>query len=284
MNNMFKLRYSQNFLQSNKTINKIISLSNINREDTVYEIGAGKGIITKQLSEKSNNVIAIELDNNLYVHLTMRFENTDNVKIIKADFLDLHLPRRYPYKVFSNIPFNITTAIIKKLTNINDCPTDSYLIVQKEPALKYLGKYGTTREALLLKPFFNLEIVYEFQRFDFKPVPNVEAVLIHIKLNNQPLIERKHFNKYQRFIMHIFSKKNYPVKEVLKDFLTHKQIKRLGQNHKFNINGSIYSVEMNQWIEIFNFFINNASNNKSFIYVNNSRKLNKIYKRNKRNH
>lgn len=272
---MFKLRYSQNFLQSNKLVNKILTLSNINEKDTVYEIGAGKGIITNQLSKISSKVVAVELDESLYNHLITKFENLVNIKIIKADFLNIYLPKRYPYKVFSNIPFNITTAVIHKLTNINDCPTDSYVIVQKESALKFLGKYGTTKEALLLKPFFDLKIIYEFQKFDFSPIPKVNAVLLHIKPKSNLLIERKYFYKYQNFITHIFSKKNYSVKEILKDTFTHEQIKKFGHNHNFNINDSVYSVNMNSWIEIFKFFITNVEKKTNYKHLKSFRKLNK---------
>ena len=282
MINMFKLRYSQKFLQSNKIVKRILSLSSINKNDTVYEIGCGKGIITKHLAGICNNVIGVELDNNLYSSLKAKFRGSSNIKIIEADFLDIHLPKSYPYKVFSNIPFNITTQIIQKLTNINNCPTESYLIVQKEVALKYIGKYGITMQSLLLIPFFDFKIIYEFQKFDFTPVPRVETVLLHIKLKKEHLIERKQCNNYQDFVTYIFSKDKAIIKTAFQELFTYKQLKRLGEDYKFNINDNISSISYNNWIELFNFFIKNVSNEKQIMVANKFRKLKK-HKQKKRN-
>jgi 23S rRNA (adenine-N6)-dimethyltransferase len=207
--------------------------------------------------------------------LKVKFQDVNNIKIIKADFLDINLPNNYPYKVFSNIPFNITTDIIRKLTNINNCPADSYLIVQKEPALKYLGKYGITMHSLLLKPFFDFKIVYEFHKFDFKPVPKVDAVLLHIKLRKDLLVEKKYYNKYQDFITYIFSNSHCNIKNAFKELFSYEQIKRLGQTHKFNINDNINSIDSNSWIELFNFFIKNIPKDKQNIIANKFRRFKK---------
>lgn len=252
---MFRLKYTQNFLVSNKLVKNIIALSNINKKDTVYEIGCGKGIITRELSLKCKNVIGIELDPNLYNNLKLRFQSNSNVKIIENDFLNINLPKYYPYKVFSNIPFNITTKIIQKLTNINDCPSDSYLIVQKEVALKFIGKYGLNMQQLLTKPFFDFKIIYEFKRFDFKPVPGVDVVLLHISLKKDFLIEKRYYQKYKNFINYIFLNKNYNIKTAFKGLLSYEQIKRLGRQNSFNINDSITSINIDGWIAIFKFYI-----------------------------
>lgn len=252
---MFRLKYTQNFLVSNKLVKNIIALSNINKKDTVYEIGCGNGIITKQLSLKCRNVIGVELDHDLYNNLKLKFCMISNIKIIENDFLNINLPTHYPYKVFSNIPFNITTKIIQKLTNINNCPSNSYLVVQKEVALKLIGKYGLNMQQLLTKPFFDFKIIYEFKRFDFKPVPSVDVVLLHISLKKKFLIDKKYYNQYKRFINYIFINKNYNIKNAFRGILSYEQIKRLGRQNHFNINDNITSINMKGWIEIFKFYI-----------------------------
>lgn len=252
---MFRLKYTQNFLVSNNLVKNIIALSNINKNDTVYEIGCGKGIITKQLSLKCKNVIGIELDHNLYNNLKLNFPSNSNIKIMENDFLNINLPKNYPYKVFSNIPFNITTKIIQKLTNINDCPSDSYLIVQKEVALKMIGKYGLNMQQLLTKPFFDFKIIYKFKRFDFKPVPSVDVVLLHISLKKDCLIDKRYYNQYKKFINYIFLNKNYNIKTAFQGLLSYEQIKRLGRQNHFNINDNITSIDINGWISIFMFYM-----------------------------
>jgi len=74
-------------------------------------------------------------------------------------FLDYRLPRK-PYKVFANIPFNITTAIVIRLTMAQYPPEDAYLAMQKEAAEKFLGKPHESLYAVLLKPWFEVEMVH----------------------------------------------------------------------------------------------------------------------------
>lgn len=106
---------SQNFITSKNTIYKLIKKTNISKNDFVIEIGPGKGHITEALCEKSYWVTAIELDRSLYGNLINKFKSKNNVTLINKDFLNWKLPKKREYKVFSNIPFYITTKIIKKL-------------------------------------------------------------------------------------------------------------------------------------------------------------------------
>jgi len=103
-----KLFHSQNFLKDPAFVENLINKADIDHNDSVVEIGPGKGIITKILAEKAGRVIAVEVEEKLYTKLKDKFKDRKNVKIIKADFLKWQLPSS-PYKVFSNIPFNLTT-------------------------------------------------------------------------------------------------------------------------------------------------------------------------------
>jgi 16S rRNA A1518/A1519 N6-dimethyltransferase RsmA/KsgA/DIM1 with predicted DNA glycosylase/AP lyase activity len=117
------LSISQNFLTSKRTIERLLRLTNINKRDTVIEIGAGKGHITKALLGKCGCVIASEIDPKLYESLRCGFAQTPNLRLLNADFLRSPLPQSV-YKVFSNIPFAITTDIVKKLTQGKNPPRD----------------------------------------------------------------------------------------------------------------------------------------------------------------
>ena len=98
---------SQNFLTNRRLIMQLIKKSGIGSHDTVLEIGAGKGHITKELSSSCKMVIAYEIDKNLYENLKPQLE--ENVRLFHMDFLKCALPKQ-PYKVFSNIPFSKTKS------------------------------------------------------------------------------------------------------------------------------------------------------------------------------
>jgi 23S rRNA (adenine-N6)-dimethyltransferase len=183
-------------------------MTNINENDRVLEIGAGDGTITKRLLDNGVRVIAYEIDNELYNRLVAKFGENSLLEVNQGDFLEQTLPNS-EYKVFSNIPFNITSEIIKKLTMAMNPPTEAYLIVQKEAAIKFLGKpYDdkNSQVSVLLYPFFELQMIYDFQRRDFTPQPNVDVVLLGIKKRTKPLIEIEKRNAYQDFITYKFTR------------------------------------------------------------------------------
>jgi 23S rRNA (adenine-N6)-dimethyltransferase len=107
--------YSQNYLKDERLVAALLEKSSIGREDVVYEIGPGKGIITTQLAYRCKRVIAIEKDPRLAVWLKQKFACQPGVTIRAGDCLHDRLPGG-PYKVFANIPFNITSAIVARLT------------------------------------------------------------------------------------------------------------------------------------------------------------------------
>ncbi len=108
--------YSQNFLKSPSLVDQLLNKSDIRANDTVYEIGPGKGIITERLAQRCRQVIAIEKDSELMDTLRSRFTSTTNIRIHSGDFLEYRLPNN-SYKIFANIPFNITSAVVTHLTS-----------------------------------------------------------------------------------------------------------------------------------------------------------------------
>ncbi len=124
--------FSQNFLISQKTIERLLRLTNINKCDTVLEIGTGKGHITKALLRRCGRVVAYEIDPKLSVPLRKKFSDSPNLHLMGSDFLRSNLPPA-KYKVFSNIPFMITTNIIKKLTQDKNPPQDAWLVIYQTP-------------------------------------------------------------------------------------------------------------------------------------------------------
>ena len=135
---MKNLGYSQNFLVNKKLVERLISKSNIDVTDYVIEIGPGKGIITDVLSQHAGEVVAVEYDQELYNNL-VRYHSHDNVTYIFGDFLKYKLPLNRRYKIFSNIPFQITADIIRKLTDDVNPPSDINIIIQREAAKKNCG-------------------------------------------------------------------------------------------------------------------------------------------------
>lgn len=248
------LNYSQNFLHNPKLVQKLLDISSITKEDIVLEIGSGKGIITEALANKCKSVIAVEADEKLYKGLSERF-SVRNVELHCSDFIQYRLPN-YDYKVFSNIPFNLTADIIKKLSDAKNPPTDSYLFVQKEAATKYAGNpYGKeTLFSILHKPWFNFSVIYRFQRKDFYPIPHIDIVLLRINKLQKPLVDIKHNILYSDFISHGFISSPLLKKSYAKVF-SNTQFLKLANNLHFDRMAKPTDLNFEQWLGMFNYFL-----------------------------
>ena len=195
-----KYSISQNFLTSSITIKKLLQKTSIRKTDSVVEIGAGKGHMTKELAVVCRQVTAYEADWALAEALVPKMEQYKNVRIIKKDFLRMPLPPKGDYKVFSNIPFSITSDIIRKLTEKESSPTDIWIVMEKGAAVRFLGKKYETPASLSLKPFFDAKIVHYFEKKDFHPEPSVDTVFLHLQKKKEPDIPFSQKKKFLQFI------------------------------------------------------------------------------------
>jgi len=282
-----QLSHSQNFLRNSKLVAKLVAGSEISSDDTVFEIGPGKGIITHQLAEKAMKVIAVEYDKKLANSLKRAFAEYENVEIIFGDFLQVKLPRQGNYKVFSNIPFNLTADILERLTSVVNPPQDSYLIVQEDAAKKYAGSpYGEERlRSLMLKPRFELVITYRFKSTDFYPVPRVNIVMLRIQKRRQCLLSPKDMNAYGDFVAYAFGQHGKNLKERLKRIFTNEQFRRQASERKFSPSARPGDLNFDQWLDLFRYFIKGVSDDKQAIthgscsrLTREQRKLEKIHR------
>ncbi len=259
-----QLSHSQNFLRNFKLVTRLIADSDINSNDVVFEIGPGKGIITSQLAKKAARVIAIEYDKNLADKLKQSFVDYGNVEIIFGDFLKVKLPEQKNYKIFSNIPFNLTADILNKLTLDVNPPQESYLIVQENAARKYAGgPYGEERlRSLILKPRFELIITHQFKNIDFYPVPSVNIVMLKIKKRKQCLLNSNEMNIYMDFVAYAFSHQGRNFKERMRRIFTNEQFRRQASEQKFDLSARPGDLNFEQWLGLFKYFVKGVSGDK----------------------
>ena len=130
------IAYSQNFLRNPRLVQSLVDQATLGSEDFVVEIGPGRGIITEALAGRCRRVIAVEKDGILASRLRERLAAHPNVQIHLGEFLTSALPRS-PYKVFASIPFNVTTAIVAKLTMRPPQPSEAHLSLPAEERSAY---------------------------------------------------------------------------------------------------------------------------------------------------
>ena len=265
-----QISLAQNFLTSPKLVQRLVKVSKIGLSDTVYEIGPGNGIITAALASVAGQVIAIEKDPELVRRLRVRFRAVENVEIVQKDFLNYSfrirpdigvpsLPIRQPapvsgYKMFANIPYNSTAQIVRKILHETSRISEAYLIMQKEAAKKFSGSPRDTLFSILVKPYFDLEILLQLKRIDFWPVPRVDSVLLAIKRRANPLIEARDVALYREFVKYGFARWKPNLKLAFKNLFTYKQWKRLARDLGFPLNATPTELSVEQWLGLYQAF------------------------------
>jgi len=188
-----KKSLGQNFLKSEQALREIIKAGEIKREDTVIEIGPGKGALTERILENSDHVIAVEKDRDLISFLEEKFKTEiENKKLtlIEEDILEYQI-KKNKYKIIANIPYNITGAILKKFLTEENQPELMVLMVQHEVAKRIVAR--DAKESILsvsVKAYGEPKIIMKVPARYFSPAPRVDSAVI--KINN---ISRKVFTE-----------------------------------------------------------------------------------------
>lgn len=244
--------YNQNFFKDRRLVADIVNLAGFTHQDIVYEIGPGRGIITRELMKTAGKVVAIELDPRLAGQLKVEFSPNPKIKIIKADFLTFSIPEKN-YQVFSNIPFNLTAKIIRKLLTSYGLK-QAFLVVQKEAAEKFCGRPKTTQFSVLHQPWFTFEVIRNFDPTDFLPAPGVETVLLKISRRTAPLVAQISQSDFIHFVELGFNRWRKNLGKNFKDIFTYKQWRRLAHDLKFPLKSQPTDLTFPHWLGIFNFY------------------------------
>ncbi|HJP92090.1 MAG TPA: 23S ribosomal RNA methyltransferase Erm [Pyrinomonadaceae bacterium] len=255
-----RISLAQNFLRSPKLVRRLVGMSTIGPSDTVYEIGPGNGIITATLARIAGQVIAIEKDPDLVHRLRERFRLLDNVEIVEEDFLNYSFRTRpgqtrlSEYKIFANIPYNRTAQILRKIVCEQSKLSEGYLVLQKEAAKKFSGSPRETLFSILVKPFFEFQILAHLRRTDFWPMPDVDSVLLLIKRRTRPLIETQDVTLYREFVQYGFGRCKPNLKLAFKNVFAYKQWKRLARDLDFPLNAMPTELSFEQWLGLYHRF------------------------------
>ncbi len=254
-----RILYSQNFFKSPSLVQHLLDKSSMQPDDTVYEIGPGYGIITLCLARYCRQVVTIEKDPRLVERLRTTFAAHPNISLCQGDFLHYALPRYEHYKVFANIPFNITSAIMTHLTTAPMPPDDTYLVMQQEAAQKFLGVPRSSLYSILLQPCFDLEIFHHFRRSDFVPAPRVDVVMLRLRKRGPPSIACSELPLFRDFVVYCFTSTQSSLKSTLKRVLTFNQCRSLYRSMDSDLAVPPTALCFAQWLCLFEGFKQIAS-------------------------
>ena len=204
-------RLGQNFLQDPYALEKIARIAEIKPTDTVLEIGPGLGSLTRYLATAANNVIAIELDHRLFPPLEEVISPYSNIQVIHADVLDINpdeFIEQQDYLVVANIPYYITSAVIRHLLESNPKPRRIVLTIQKEVAERICAGPGDmSLLALSVQVYGQPHIATRISAGAFYPAPKVDSSVLVVNIYPSPVIPIEELDNFFQFIKAGFSQK-----------------------------------------------------------------------------
>ena len=255
----YKKKFGQNFLKDNHIVERIVSEAQILEDTLVVEVGPGKGVLTKELSKKANNVICYEIDEELQYELINLQKEYKNVTVKFCDFLCVDLLddlKEYDYKhlyFISNVPYYITTPILTKIMESKLPFEKIVMMVQKEVGERFSAKPESKSYSsitVFLNYFYNIKKLFNVSRNEFIPVPNVDSEVICFEKKNEQL-NVKDEELFFRLVRDSFKFKRKTIKNNLKNYDLLK-IESVLKNNGFSLETRAEQIPLDVFVEISN--------------------------------
>lgn len=188
-----KKSLGQNFLHDPNALDKIVDLAELTPDTTVLEIGSGTGNLTRRLAPAAGQVIAVELDDRLVPLLQHEFDLYENVRVVHADILESNISDLVggdPYIVVANLPYYITSAILRHLLEIAHKPQRIVVTVQREVGERLVAEPGDLSLLAVSVQFYGSpHIAMRLNPAAFWPRPDVESVVVRIDTYPSPPVD-----------------------------------------------------------------------------------------------
>jgi 16S rRNA (adenine1518-N6/adenine1519-N6)-dimethyltransferase len=196
-----KRSLGQNFLSDQTVVRRIVEAFDATEEDVVLEIGPGRGALTAELVDAAGKLIVLEFDDLLATALQQRFGDRENFSLVKGDALQVDFdslsPDR-PLRLISNLPYNISTAILQRLFEYTSRFQDCLLMFQREVVERIIARPGTKDRGyltVLTEAHFTVERLFDVPPSAFRPAPKVYSSIVRLVPNVAPLADSPELRK-----------------------------------------------------------------------------------------
>jgi 16S rRNA (adenine1518-N6/adenine1519-N6)-dimethyltransferase len=199
----------QNFLVDPLALQQIVEAAVLTQDDTVIEVGPGLGVLTYELVQRAGRVIAIELDKRLAARLRSEFADTANLTVIQSDVMRVNPVEalsgagvtRPVYKVVANLPYQITSAVIRHFLEVAPAPQTLVIMVQWEVAQRIVARPPNMSVlAHSVQLYAEAEIVARVPAAAFIPAPKVDSAVLRLRRRDDPAVQVPDINAFFRTI------------------------------------------------------------------------------------
>lgn len=247
----------QNFLIDADVLAEIVSAADIKKDDVVLEIGPGLGGLTEELTKRAGRVVAVEVDHKLFSYLEQKFKKADNLKLVEGDIIQLfnYSIVRWlgsDYKLVANLPYQITSKILRLLLASETPPSEMAVMVQKEVGERICAQAGQMSVlAVMVQYYAEPKIVRVVERNSFWPVPEVDSVILYIKTKKHK--NRKTEEQEENFFRMVkigFSSRRKMLRKNLSNIFALAEVDAALQRLGINLKARAQELSLEQWKEL----------------------------------
>jgi 23S rRNA (adenine-N6)-dimethyltransferase len=240
--------HGRHFLRSAGLAAEIVASAGVREGELVVEIGAGFGRLTAPLRAAGARIVAVEIDTGLAESLRRRHGGA-GVTVLEADFLTLTPPAE-PYRVVGNVPFAITTAILRRLLDDPASPLRrADLIVQEGLVRKRAATRPSTLLSLRWQPWWQLHAERHLPAACFDPPPRVDAALLAVRRRRPALLPAERAAAYRAFLDVGFTRDARPVRQALR--LPPRTWKRFARSRGLPPAARPHELDVWDWVALF---------------------------------
>ena len=218
----------QNFLVDRTVLDRVVAAAELTPDDVVLEIGAGLGTLTRRLAQDAGHVVAVELDQRLMPVLQSVLADLDHVTLVQGDILALdpaaligEVSIQQPatsnqYKVVANLPYYITSAVLRHLLEASLKPHRMVLTVQREVAERIVAKPGQMSLLAVSVQFYGRpRLLFRIRPGSFYPSPGVESAVLRVDLYATPLLDVEDTAAFFRVVRAGFAQRRKQLRNAL---------------------------------------------------------------------
>lgn len=241
----------QHFVRSDGIAADLVRSVGIAREDLVVEIGAGGGRLTHALAHRARRVIAIEIDGPLVHRLRRVFAGVENVEVVGGDALTVRLPDE-PFRAFGNVPFAITTAILRRL--LDDPGTAlrrADLIVQEAVALKRSRDHPSNARSVAWAPWWDVRLVERLPRDTFQPPPATNAAMLSMTRRPVPWLPPEHRDSFVALVDAAFGDGGRSLRRSLGPVVGQRALKEAARSAGLQVDALPSHISAEGWCRLF---------------------------------
>ncbi len=248
--------FGQNFLIDRSVLEKIVDAAEISQEDQILEVGAGTGVLTRELAKRGRRVVAVELERDMLALLEKTTAHLSNVELLARNLLFLDATQVFaqaPYKLVANLPYYITAPTFRHFLESANPPRLMVVMVQHEVAQRIIAQPGELSLLAVSIQFYGKpRIMAQVPAQAFYPAPKVDSAILRVDVDEQKALTQTERDSFFRVVQAGFSERRKQLHNSLAHGLHRKdeEVRTLLVSASIDASRRAETLSIDEWLHL----------------------------------